>query len=333
MLDDSTGYIMLNQFMATTSAELEQSLLKLEASGMTRLIFDLRNNQGGRLSQAVSVADKFIPGGHTIVSRKGRNTNDDTTYTSTDNATHPLFKLIVLINGGSASASEIVSGAIQDLDRGLVVGSKSFGKGLVQYPYKMRDGAVIRLSTAHWYTPADRLVQRPYDKGRGEYYAVRYRDVDSTETEDQEVFHTIGGREVFAYSGITPDELIEDGRITGATAKLLSARILFNYAESLVKEKDLKPDNDFQDFLSNFELTDEDLNGLLKIAEEKEITFPEEALEKDRQYLKNQIKADIAQLLWNNRDYYYIVRTASNEVVIRAMELFNRAEEIAEIWH
>ncbi|MBT3232577.1 MAG: S41 family peptidase [Calditrichaeota bacterium] len=334
MLDDSTGYVMLNQFMATSTTELEDALRKLENFGMTRLIFDLRNNQGGRLSEAVSVADKFIPGGHTIVSRLGRTEKENQVYESSSEATHPMFNLIVLINDGSASASEIVSGAIQDLDRGLIVGTRTFGKGLVQYPYQLNDGGVIRLSTAHWYTARGRLIQRPYDKGRGEYYAIRYKDPDEVkESEDREVFKTLGGREVFQFNGIEPDIEVEPGTITGATARLRSERIIFNYAEEFKKKHDLTDKLNFQEFMHAFTITDDDLIGLIELASEKDITYPEEALEKDGDYLKRQIKSDLAQLIWNNQDYYYMVFTASDRVVKRAMELFDKAEEISAIWH
>lgn len=334
MLDDSTGYIMLNQFMATSTTELEDALQKLEAAGMTRLIFDLRNNQGGRLSEAVSVADRFIPGGHTITSRLGRNENENEVYESTDGATHPMFSLIVLINDGSASASEIVSGAIQDLDRGLLVGSRTFGKGLVQYPYQLHDGGVIRLSTAHWYTARGRLIQRPYDKGRGEYYAVRYKDPDEVkESVDREVFTTLGGREVFQFNGIEPDVEVEPGTITGPTARLRSERILFNFAEEYKLKHDMKDDLNFRDFMDNFDVADDDLHDLIDLASKKDITYSDADFEKDRDYLKRQIKSDLAQLIWNNQDYYYMVFTASDTVVKRAMDLFDKAEEISAIWH
>ncbi len=333
MIDDSTGYILLNQFTATTTQELEEALKKLESSGMTRLLFDLRNNQGGRLSQAVAVADLFIPDNHVLVSKVGRDERQDSVFYSTDDATHPMFDLIVLINSGSASASEIVAGAIQDLDRGLIVGRNSFGKGLVQYPYLMQDGGVIRLSIAHWYTPVGRLVQRPYDKGRGEYYAVRYRDPDAEEESgNREEFKTLGGRTVYSSSGIAPDVKVEDGTILAATVRLMSERVIFAYAEEMVKGYDLHPNQDFREFRDNFTISDEDLKGLQAYAATKEIEYPDEALERDRDYLAVQIKAEVAQLLWSNRDYYYLIRILDDQVVKRALELFEEAREVSTVW-
>ncbi len=336
MIDDSTGYIQLTQFMQTTSEELETALLDLESKGMTRLIFDLRNNEGGRLTQAVEVADKFIPGGKVIVSREGRINSNDSTYISTNEATHPLFDLIALINGGSASASEIVSGAIKDLDRGLIAGTNSFGKGLVQYPYQMRDGAVIRLSTAHWFTPSGRLVQRPYDKGRGEYYAVHYRDENESEDEESEnngeVFYSLAGRELYSLSGITPDVEIEPILPTVATARLISGRVLFTYAEKLIKDKGLEPDGNFDEFIVNFDLTEDELKGLIQYAKDKDYIYTDEIFEKDKDYLARSIEADIAQLLWSDREHYYKARIHNDEVVQEALKHFNEAKEIAAIW-
>jgi len=333
MLDDSTGYVMLNQFTATTTDELHDVLDELEASGMKRLIFDLRNNQGGRLSQAVSVADMFIPGGHVIVSRVGRAEQGDSTYYSTDLATRDMFDLIVLINGGSASASEIVAGAIQDLARGMIVGSRSFGKGLVQHPYKLKDGGVIRLSTAHWFTPSGRLVQRPYDKGRGEYYAVRYRDPDELTVEgEREAFNTLSGRTVYASAGIDPDVEIEDRKITGATARLLSERIIFEFAQAEMLPGFKAEGDEFEILRRGFEVTDDDLTKLLEFSKEKGFEYPAELLDKDREYLKSQIKAEMAQLIWSNRDYYYFIRVESDSTVIEARRLFNRAREVSAVW-
>lgn len=333
MLDDSTGYVMLNQFTATTTDELHDVLDELEASGMKRLIFDLRNNQGGRLSQAVSVADMFIPGGHVIVSRVGRAEQGDSTYYSTDLATRDMFDLIVLINGGSASASEIVAGAIQDLDRGMIVGSRSFGKGLVQHPYNLKDGGVIRLSTAHWFTPSGRLVQRPYDKGRGEYYAVRYRDPDELTVEgEREAFNTLSGRTVYASAGIDPDVEIEDRKITGATARLLSERIIFEFAQAEMLPGFKAEGDEFEILRRGFEVTDDDLTKLLEFSKEKGFEYPAELLDKDREYLKSQIKAEMAQLIWSNRDYYYFIRVESDSTVIEARRLFNRAREVSAVW-
>ncbi|MBM3328701.1 MAG: S41 family peptidase [Calditrichaeota bacterium] len=330
MLDDSTGYILLNQFMATTSGEFDAALRQMESRGMTRLVFDLRNNQGGRLNEAVEVADMLIPGRHPIVSRRGRIPGEDSTYYSTDRATHPQFDLVILVSGGTASASEIVSGAVQDLDRGLIIGQQTFGKGLVQFPYALKGGGVIRLSTAHYYTPSGRLIQRPYDKGRGEYYAVRMRGGD--DTTKHMAFKTLGGRTVYDATGITPDSTVEDHKITGAAAQLIGAQVMFPYAQSLVKVKGLTPDYGFDRYLLEFSITDADLKQLIEVAKEKKVNYPEDLLSKDRDYLATLLKAEIAQIVWNSRDYYYRVMAESDPVVKTARSLFGKARDVAAVW-
>ncbi|HHE46426.1 MAG TPA: hypothetical protein ENL08_01825 [Bacteroidetes bacterium] len=190
------------------------------------------------------------------------------------------------------------------------------------------------MSTAHWYTPSGRLVQRPYDKGRGEYYAVRYRDPDEvTEEGEREAFKTLGGRTVYASSGITPDEVVEGTKITAGTAKLLSDRTIFEFTQTELLPRFKKARIDFEFLRHELNITDDDLQKLVEFSGEKGFEYPPELLEKDGDYLKNQIKADLAQLLWSNQDYYYIIRTESDPVVSRAMELFDEAREIASIWH
>ncbi len=327
MLDDSTGYIQLNQFMATTSQELDAALKRLELQGMKCLILDLRNNQGGRLNEAVQVADMFIPGGHIIVSRKGRNNGEDSVYYSTNETTHPNIDLIILVNGGSASASEIVAGAIQDLDRGLILGQPTFGKGLVQFPYSLRNGAVIRLSTAHWFTPSGRLVQRPYDKGRGEYYAVRMRGTEQ-DTTKRTPYKTLGGRTVYDVSGITPDTIVDDYKITGAGAQIIGAQIMFGFAQTLVNEHKFSAKDDFFTFLNKFEISQNELKRLIELSKTKNISYPIELLEKDQPYLSALLKAEMAQIIWNNRDFYYRTLAQYDPMIITARNSFNRAREI-----
>ena len=170
---DSTdiGVIVVNRFAATTHEELVDAAQKLSQQGMKKLILDLRGNPGGFLNQAVMMADEFLPGGDTIVYTKGRRPEFDELFTSTQGGLLENIPLIVLVNAGSASASEIVSGAIQDLDRGLIVGETSFGKGLVQRQYPLSDGAAFRLTIARYYTPSGRSIQRPY-KDKTEYRSL-----------------------------------------------------------------------------------------------------------------------------------------------------------------
>jgi len=333
MLDDSTGYLLLGQFSATTSDELETTLRRLERLGMKRLIFDLRNNGGGRMNEAVLAADMFIPGGFTLVSRKSRRSEDDSTYCSHDEGTHPYCDLIILLNGGSASASEIVASAMQDLDRGMVVGQRSFGKGLVQSSYPLRDGGALRISTAHWFAPSGRMVQVPYDRGRGEYYAVRYRNqgLDAPE-KDRLPFYTLSGRTVYGSSGVYPDSLIDDIKITNATAQAIGAQVMINYSNKLAKKSGLTGHSDFKQFLHEWKPSDDDLNRLTELAKQKDVSLPDDSLKKDRAYIEALLKANVAQLVWNDRDAYYQVMVISDPLVAAARTLFPKARKIASRW-
>ncbi|MFN3821403.1 MAG: S41 family peptidase [bacterium] len=330
MLDDSTGYILLNQFTATTSAELHQALTEMESRGMKRLILDLRNNHGGRLQEAVELLDMFIPAGYPLVSHRGRSGSNNKTYYSSHLPTHPLFDLIILVNEGSASAAEIVAGAIQDLDRGLVVGKPTFGKGLVQVPFPMKNGGVIRLSTAYWYAPSGRTVQKPFYQGREDYYALSSRS--KIDTTNLQVYKTLTGREVKGFSGIIPDSVVEEWTISSTTAQLIANQFLFSYAQELARHY-LPGQHSFEAFLRDFQITDEDLNELWRRAQEKKIPGTSEAFRKDSAYVKTLLKAEMAQIIWNGRDFYYRVITTEDPIVKAGLNLFPLAKEISAYWH
>ncbi len=170
MADPETGYIKLSRFSATSGTEFLTSLEKLKKQGMKNLIIDLTGNGGGYLQTAIDIADQVLTENNLVVYTKGKKPSSKTDYTSTNIGIFEKGKLIVLIDEGSASASEIVSGAIQDLDRGLIIGRRSFGKGLVQNSFPFPDGSAMRLTTARYYTPSGRCIQKPYEKGVDDYY-------------------------------------------------------------------------------------------------------------------------------------------------------------------
>ena len=331
MLDENTGYILLNQFTSNTSDELEQALRELESQGMSRLLFDLRGNSGGYLDQAVKVSDKFIPSDEKIVYTRGRKARADNDFYSSGN-THPQFDLIVMINHGSASASEIVAGAVQDLDRGLVVGARSFGKGLVQTPIPFEDGSLVRLTTAKYYTPSGRLIQRPYESGIGDYYRDAFSEdssavqIDST----KDVYFTKAGRNVYGGGGIEPDIKMESSYFTSYTPKLLNKRLFFEISTKYAAEHP-ELGEDFNFFLHDFNIPDSMLKDLITLAESKDIPFEEENYNKDLKYIKTLLKAQLSQNLYNGRLYYYQVRIRGDEQVQEAMTLFSKAREIAAL--
>ena len=194
MIDENIGYIKITRFSKTTMDELYESIMKLHSNGMERLLIDLRNNPGGLLEQAVKMVDLFISTNDTIVFTRGRIEGSSSMYMARSQYKDlDDVPLVVLINNGSASASEIVSGAFQDLDRGVVVGERSFGKGLVQRQYDLEDGSAVRITIAKYYTPSGRLIQRSYDDGLDEYYLNSDENLDSIDINAKK-YYTKSGR-------------------------------------------------------------------------------------------------------------------------------------------
>ncbi len=336
------GYIKLNRFAKNTASEFEGALEKLEGQGMTDLVIDLRNNSGGYMDQAIKIVDKFVKGNQKIVYTKGRIPSANEEFYSTDKATHVRYPVIVLINRGSASASEIVSGALQDLDRAYIVGETSFGKGLVQRQWPMSDGSAIRVTVARYYTPSGRLIQRPYDKGTEAYYeayAERFMhpgaSADSAaqdSSKNRPVYHTKHGRVVYGGGGITPDVKVNyDVNLTKSTIQLLQnpSRVLFEYAANYATtHPDLK--NNFKDFAENFAFTDSDINDLKSMITAKKIDFNEADFEKDLGYIENVLKAEIASSLWGKDEYYAILLQKDNQAQ-EALKYFPQAKELAAL--
>ena len=331
MLDDGkTGYIYLGRFARHTSQELEEALDALEAQGMQQLILDLRMNSGGYLEQAVEVADKFIPGGYKIVYTKGRLRSAGEEFYSTSENTHKMYPLIVMIDHGSASASEIVAGAIQDLDRGLVVGETSFGKGLVQNQIPLKDGSALRLTVARYYTPSGRLIQRPYDHGILDYYSEARDDSSRKQWIDSsKVYYTLGNRKVYGGGGIKPDTTLKSTRITRFTNDLIGKRIFFEFG-SKYGSKHRYLGKDFERFRKTFQVDDGMIEMLKSIMKKHNIKFSEEAFEKDKDYIKLMMKAEVARNLWNS-DAYYRIRITSDSQVLAALPLMDKAKEIAAL--
>jgi carboxyl-terminal processing protease len=215
MADDMIGYVRLNRFSKTSMEEFNEALTRLKAEGMKKLILDLRGNSGGFLNTAVELADEFLSTGRLIVYTEGLHSPRQD-FNATTTGGFETGRLVVIIDEASASASEIVAGAVQDWDRGLVIGRRSFGKGLVQRPFNLRDGSVVRLTTARYYTPSGRSIQRPYENGTEEYYDDfserfehgEYLHADSIKFPDSLRYTTKQGRVVFGGGGIMPDVFI-----------------------------------------------------------------------------------------------------------------------------
>jgi carboxyl-terminal processing protease len=250
MLNPTTGYIQLTEFARGSGHEMAEAIEKLRNSGMKQLVLDLRNNGGGLLDQAIDIADQFLPDGSMIVQTKGRTRDSFQSYRA-DGKYPPLdAPVVVLVNEGTASASEILSGAIQDHDRGLIVGTPSWGKGLVQTVYNLNYGAGLALTTAKYYTPSGRLIQRDYTSYY-DYYT--HADAGSPEitgktVDPKDVFHTDLGRNVYGGGGITPDVVVKDQDLSPFESFLLARNAFLNFAIDYASRNkvkaDWKPDTD-----------------------------------------------------------------------------------------
>ena len=236
MLEPGVGYIMLSDFTHTSNKELYDAIEKLEKQGMKKLLFDLRGNPGGVLEQAVDVSDVFVPKGSMVVYTRGRTASSAQEYFAPGDGAHIDHPLVVLVNRGSASASEIVAGAIQDHDRGVIVGQRTWGKGLVQSVYTLSYGAGLALTTARYYTPSGRWIQRDYSDLLA---YVNPSDPEGSSEKGEEapkpgsesaVFYTDAGRVVYAQGGITPDVLVKNERDSKLLQQLLARYAFFNFA-------------------------------------------------------------------------------------------------------
>ena len=357
MVRPGVGYIRMNRFARATGQDLEMALDSLEALGMNRLILDLRGNAGGFLSQAVEIADKFIPEGNEIVYTKGRHEKSEEHYYATQEATHPMYPLIVMIDRGSASASEIVSGAVQDLDRGLVVGQPSYGKGLVENQMKLKDGSVLMLTVGRWYTPSGRLIQKPYTESYHPDVEIESDTVSITDsTEALPVFTTISGREVFGGGGVKPDvELERDDRYNRFVNSLDRGNYFIDFATTFVAEHPLSEDFDW--YLENFEVNEEVFSEFMVFLSEKEFEYEdttflnelrvedfiledmkallqenkekyiETHFEKNKPYIHYAIKREIARVLWGLEEWY-IIFANNDPQVLAALDLFPEAENL-----
>jgi len=344
MIDGTdVGYITANRFSATTHDELMRAVENLRSQGMKKLMLDLRYNPGGYLDQAFKIADEIVPAGKKLVYTKGRRPEFDEDFWSTEGGALENIPLIVLINGGSASASEIVSGAVQDLDRGLVVGETSFGKGLVQRQYPLGDGSAFRLTISRYYTPSGRLIQRPYED-KAKYYGGEGReegeegdninhDADDS-TNKRPKYKTAGGRTVFGGGGITPDYIVKQDTI-GFLARNLRAKNLFwETADNIMRlrGKDIRAQygQDIAKFLRDLTITQADVEIMQTLAKGKSVEWKDNEFTQDAEYIKLIVKAYIGRSVFNNNGYTAVM-LAKDKQVKKALTLFPEAARIAKL--
>ena len=345
MLKNNTGYISVSRFSETTLNELKEALTEFKQQGMTQLILDLRGNPGGYLSQAVEIADLFLDGEKKIVYTEGRRKDANEEYFASKKSPFEATPLIVMINHGSASASEIVSGAIQDWDRGLIIGETSFGKGLVQRQFTLPDNSAIRLTISKYFTPSGRSIQRDYsDKKKYEEYYATIEDTNFIEGNNIEhiaeqdsskpIYHTHNGRIVYGGGGITPDYIIKNEKITTYTSNLLRRNVFYqfilNYIERDGKSISEKYGDDLSKFTIEFKFTNTDINKFISFADSKDVTLDQEEYDTDKDYIQTRLKAQLARNYWKNDGWYAVMITTDNQVE-QALGLFDEAKEIANL--
>jgi len=317
ILKDSIGYIKINRFAATTYDEMMEKVNVLQKKGMSKLILDLRGNPGGYLHIANQMCDEFLKDGELIVFTKGRKRNREETLASRRGQLENT-QVITLIDEGSASASEIVSGALQDNDRGIIIGRRSFGKGLVQEQIPMNDGSAIRLTTQRYYTPSGRCIQKDYGENEKDYYLEQYTRKEEAEFPDSLKFTTKQGRTVYGGGGITPDIIIK--RDTTLSYLQINRMISKGWLNEfcLKQSENLKNKN-----ISEYKQIDmRDI--YLKYAEfvqQKDADFKLKLGNVELHYFKNLIKASIARNLWDN-DVYYSILSQEDEFVQKAINSF-----------
>ncbi len=342
MLDKHVGYIKLDRFAQESTQEFKEAFAKLQSQGMESLIFDLRGNTGGYLNTAIELVDQFITEDKLIVFTEGiRSPRQE--WRSTKDGLYTSGKLVVLIDEGSASASEILSGAVQDHDRGIVIGRRSFGKGLVQRPFNLPDGAQIRLTTSRYHTPSGRCIQRPYENGVEDYAKEmtkrlehgEYFHADSIHFPDSLKYKTDGGRTVYGGGGIMPDIFIPID--TAYNSKLYTNLVRKGALNRFTTDYGLKHRDDikaqygsFENFNKDFVVGQDLVEGLKAAAEEAKVNWNDEQFARSEKFLLLQIKALIARNVWETPQYYQVMASIDTGIQ-KALEVLGNEKTYKKV--
>lgn len=343
------AYIKLKTFSSTTDEDMEYTLKHLKAQGMKKLILDLRDNSGGYLYQAKNVVNFFISQWVKIVYTKGKLESSNESFFSTKKGDFSDLPLIILINRRTASASEIVAGAIQDLDRGLILGETSFGKGLVQRLYRYPDSTAIKLTISRYYTPSGRCIQRPFSKDKDLYRQQNNRITlfDGASPDDliqlfkdslpsdslPPIYKTKYGRNVLGGGGITPDYYFFYDSINYVVRNLYNNHCFFLFMEHYIthkKEKLNEYRNDYFSFLRNFHINSLILKDFRYFCKKRNISIDDKDFDDNKQYFSIIIKAEIANRLWGENEYQQIMLDFLNRHINKAIELFPKAETLVD---
>lgn len=335
MIDGEMGYIKVNRFAETTYDEFKRALAELKSQGMTKLILDLQNNTGGYMSAAIGMSNEFLPAGETIVSQKGQSDKYDSKARATNDGIFKEGALVVLVNEGSASASEIVAGALQDNDRALIVGRRSFGKGLVQLPFNLRDGSELRMTIARYYTPSGRSIQKPYDDGEKDYnsdYYNRYTSgelfvQDSVQFDEELSYKTTNGRTVYGGGGIMPDYFValDTADISAYVNRLSASNTIREYTLDYRDNHPELKEMSFEDYQANFEVNSEMLKELVLLGNKNNVRYSKRQFDKSRTLISYLVKARIARDLYDD-DAFYKIYNETNEIYRQAIALFRNPD-------
>jgi len=337
------GYVKIDRFSESTADELEEKLKELDTDKLSGLILDLRDNPGGLLNQAIEISDFFLPSGELVVSTKGRVEGSVKPYEARS-AVKVKVPLVVLINRHSASASEIVAGALQDHDRALIVGETSFGKGLVQSVYPLDNDTGMALTTAKYYTPSGRLIQRDYSGSNFEYY---YMSVDSIVPEDdgeREIRTTDSGREVFGGGGITPDVVVPMRELNRFEATLTSKDVFFQYARRLtsgqvpaasnfqlpIKNDEVAVDRETSNqALPELEINDAILEDFKQYLRDRNIEFTEEEVSENVDFISRRIRQEVLTSSYGLQEGFRVAIQGDTQV-LKALEMLPKAKTLMQ---
>jgi carboxyl-terminal processing protease len=306
MLSDSVGYVPLQSVMESSSSEIRSAVDSLRAEGARSLVLDLRGNPGGLLDQGISVSDLFLDKGRSIVETRGRAANQNATYKASTADLYPDMPLVVLVDGGSASASEIIAGALQDNDRAVLVGESTFGKGLVQTLFQLSGGNVLRLTTARWYTPVGRSIHKDaktrYSDASSEALSLSGQPVSGIDLDGRPLYKSVDGRTLYGGGGIAPDVFVapevltadEERSVRGLYKQAGAFNVaLFNYAVRYVRNH--------PGLKVGFTITDADLTAFYRALPEWKVTVDRDDFRGARRFVRYQLEKEIANQAWGQR--------------------------------
>ncbi len=321
MIRPSIGYLRITGFNQNTYQDFDAAFQKLKQQGMKRCLLDLRDNTGGLLDQAVLVASKFIGSGKLIVYTKGRISSADQEFYSEKNIEHEKMPLIVLVNQGSASAAEIVAGAIQDHDRGLILGETTFGKGLVQKPYAMDRNTGLLLTTARYYTPSGRLIQRDYSSME-DYFYNEDSDVEEKEPmEKKEIKYTDSGRVVYGGGGITPDVIVKQVKLSRLVSNLIRNNFFLQFAAKTVSTR--------PDITGDFIVDEKLMSEFKKFLQEKKVDHSDQEFQEDRSFIETYTKSYIFSVKFGSDEEAKVLNEEDPQI-LKGLELFPEAIKLAK---